>query len=44
MCLNIKTYKCMVTNLTNMIIFNPNVVPRGSETHLQVGENLNKIS
>ena len=38
--LNIKIYKCLVLNLTKMRNFHPlEVVGRGSETQLQVGEN-----
>ena len=41
-CLNIKICKCLVQNETNMINFHPlEVVDRGSETQLEVGENLN---
>ena len=45
MCLNIKIYKYFSSNLTNMSNFQPlEVVGGGSETQLQVGENLNKIT
>ena len=45
-CLNIKIFKCLVTNIKiNMSNFHPlEVVGRGSETKLQVGENLNKVT
>ena len=38
-------WKCLVSNETNMSIFcSLEVVGRGSETQLQVGENLNKLT
>ena len=41
MCLNIKSCKCLISNYTNMSNFKPlEVVGRGSETQLQVGENV----
>ena len=41
--LNIKIFKYLCPNLRNMSNFRPlEVVGRGSETQLQVGENLNK--
>ena len=44
MCLNIKICKCLVSNETNMSNFHPlEVVSRGSETQLQVGENVNDL-
>ena len=44
-CLNIKICACLVSNLTNMRDFHPlEVVGRGSETQLQVGENLNELT
>ena len=46
MCSNIKIIKCLVPNLANNIMsnFHPlEVVGRGSETQLQVGENLNYL-
>ena len=40
MTVNTKICKCLVLNLRNMSIFHPlEVVGRGSETQLQVGEN-----
>ena len=43
MCLIIKIRKCVVSNYTYMSNFHPlEVVGRGSETQLQVSENLNK--
>ena len=39
-CLNIKICKCLVSNQTNHPL---EVVGRGSETQLQVGENLNYL-
>ena len=43
--LNIKICKCLVSNKTNVGNFQPlEVVYRGSETQLQVGENLNKLT
>ena len=43
-CLNIKICKCVVLNSTNMSNFHPlEVVDRGSETQLQVGENLSYL-
>ena len=45
MCLNVKICKCLVSNYTNMIYFHPlEVVGRGSETQLQVGENVNYLN
>ena len=45
MCLNIKLCKCLVSNQTNMSKFHSlEVVGRGSETQLQVNENLNKMT
>ena len=42
MCLNIKICKLLISYETNMSHFQPLVVvDRGSETQLQVGENLN---
>ena len=44
-CLNINILKCLVPNKTKIIKFQPlEVVGRGSETQLQVGENLNKMT
>ena len=44
MCLNIKIYKYLVSNETNMSNFHPlEVVGRGSDAQLQVGENLNYL-
>ena len=44
-CLNIKIRKCLVLNSTHMSNFQPlEVVDRGSETQLQVDENLNKLT
>ena len=44
MCLNINICKCSVSNQTNTSNFHPlEVVGRGSETQLQVGENFKKI-
>ena len=41
-CLNITISKCLVSHSTNMSNFYPlEVVRRGSETELQVGENSN---
>ena len=45
-CLNIKyyIYKCLVSNQTQISNFHPlEVVGRGSETQLQVGEKLNYL-
>ena len=43
--LNIKICKCLVLNEINMSNFHPlEVVCRGSETQLQVDENLNEIT
>ena len=40
-----KDLKCFVSNKTNASNFNPlEVVGGGSETQLQVGENLNKLT
>ena len=45
MCLNIKICRCLISNLKNMNNFHPlEVVGRDSETQLQVGENLNKLT
>ena len=45
MCLNIKICKYLSSNSTNMGNFWPlEVVGRGSETQLQVAENLNKLT
>ena len=42
MCLNIKICECLVSYQTNMGDFHPlEVVDRGSETQLQVGEKIN---
>ena len=44
MCLNIKICKYLCPNETNVCNFQPlEVVSRGSETQLQVAENLNKL-
>ena len=44
-CLDIKISKRLVPNDTRMSNFHPlEVVGRGSETQLQVGENLNKLT
>ena len=44
-CLKSRIWKCLVSNETNMSNFQPlEVVGRGSETQLQVGENLNYIT
>ena len=44
MCLDIKICKCLVSNQTNICNLHPlEVVCRGSETQLQVGENLNDL-
>ena len=44
MCLNIKICKYLLSSQINMSNFQPlEVVGRGSETQLQVGENLNKL-
>ena len=41
-CLNINIFKYLFPNETNVINFHPlEVVDRGSETQLEVGENLN---
>ena len=43
MCLNIRICECLVSNKRNASNFHPlEVVGRGSETHLQMGENLSK--
>ena len=43
-CLDVKIFKYLVSNWTNMSNFHPlEVVGRGSETQLQVGENLNYL-
>ena len=43
MCLNIRIFKYLCLNQTNMSNFQPlEVVGRGGETQLQVAENLNK--
>ena len=45
MCLKIKILRCSFSNQTNVSIFHPlEVVDRDSETQLQVGENLNKLT
>ena len=45
MYLNIKICKYLCSNQTNMSNFQPlEVVGRGSETQLQVGENFNKLT
>ena len=45
MCLSVKICKFLVSNETNMNNFPPpEVVGRGRETQLQVGENLNKLN
>ena len=45
MCLSIKICKCLVSKYTNASNFHPlEVVCGGSETKLQVGENLNEIT
>ena len=45
MCLSIKICKYLCLNSTNMSNFHPlEVVDRGSETQLQVGEDLNKLT
>ena len=42
-CLKIKIFKCLVSKLTNISNCHPfDVVGRGSETQLQMGENLNR--
>ena len=41
---DINIYKCLVSIVTNVSDFNPlKVVGRGSNTQLQVGENLNYL-
>ena len=41
MCLDIKIFICLFSNFTNVSNFHPReVVGRGSETQLQVAENL----
>ena len=43
-CINIKICKCLVSNWTNTSNFHPlEVVGRGSETQLQVGESINNL-
>ena len=43
-CFNVNICKCFFSNQTDMSNFQPlEVVDRGSETQLQVGENLNNI-
>ena len=48
MCLNIMIYKYLVSNQTKMLSVSNchplEIVSRGSETQLQVGENLNRIT
>ena len=44
-CLTIRICNGEISNLTNMINFHPSeVVDRGSETQLQVGENVNTLT
>ena len=39
-CLNMKIYKCLVSNAINISNYHPlEVVRRGSDTQFQVGEN-----
>ena len=45
MCLNIKIWKYLCSNYTNMSNFQPHeVVGHASETQLQVAENSNKLT